>query len=94
MVEDLDELITVRNQLVHIDEVAEVLDGLNPRVTRYEDRLLVEVPVRDMPWNSVTVVKAEKFLEAVDTYFKEILSPEISQIQSGTMVTTADQHNQ
>lgn len=84
--EQLRELVTLRNRLVHINEEAIHLIGPNEQVRIEDDHVIVKVPVPVNPWGEVTLAKAEGFRNAVNTYFQEVLLPESGQIASGTII--------
>lgn len=69
----LHKLVTLRNELLHIDEAATTVDGKSQAVNLNADTLEVHVPMPPDYWGGVSVVEAEFLLNTVELYLREII---------------------
>ena len=83
----LHELITLRNKLVHIDEEALVLNESDPQVSIKDDVVKITVSLPVNPWITITLKKASTYRDAVEIYFREVLSPPAGKIRCGEIVS-------
>ncbi len=73
-VQALENLVTLRNRLVHIEEEPSELAGVEVQVDASGARSLeIQVPVPKNPWLAVRLPEAHKFRTAVTTYFDQVL---------------------
>jgi hypothetical protein len=85
---DLEKLIKLRNRLVHVEEEAQVVTGPSGQITVKHGPAVIHVPLPENPWITVNVQHIERFREAVDVYFLEVLFPDSGCIGAGALVVS------
>jgi hypothetical protein len=68
-------LVSLRNELLHIEEAVHELDEHHEKVAIDDDVMTVRLELPTDPWSSVSVANVTTFVEAVDRYDQEVLRP-------------------
>jgi hypothetical protein len=82
----LNELITLRNNLLHDYDDPQVFTPTSEEVRTTNTDIWVGVPIPKSLWSTVTLEQLRDYQAAVDIYFSEILYPETGEIRSGQIV--------
>ena len=81
---DLYEVISLRNKLLHIEDAMLIQKGTSGHIVIHDGFVENFFPIPDDIWDSIDSNKAQRLLEAVSTYFEEVVTP--GEIKGGQLV--------
>ena len=83
----LNNLITCRNKLMHIDDPVRLLTENSAPIKITNQKVQISIPLPENPWDSINLSDVQQFERAVKTYLDEAVSIEkMSQRRSSLLV--------
>jgi hypothetical protein len=86
------ELITVRNELLHLRDEPLTLKVSDDAVSEVDGLLKVDasIPIPKDPWDSITLRRVRRFEAAVAAYFREVIDSENGQLQASDLLLNTE----